>query len=102
MCRTSETGVRLRIDSDNATIDMGHHPEYPIMVKVAELAINYKTRENPTDGDIKTVSEVTGITYMLTGGEDPMAFVHPDYLDQPDEWPAWVRKLVEEHRPAAA
>ena len=98
--RTNETGVRLSINSDDATIDMGNNPAYPVPVKVTELAISYKTAETFHDGNVEVASEVTGITYMLTGGEDPIAFVHPDFLDKPEEWPAWVRDLVDEHRPS--
>jgi hypothetical protein len=44
---------------------------------------------------------VTAIDYVGTDdeGADSKGFVHPDFLDQPETWPDWVRHLVEEHRP---
>ena len=89
--------VRLRID-ERATIDLGNHPDYPRDVPVIELAVIYTTTKS-ADGPAQT--EVTSITYVLDDEEDKVAFVHPDFLNQPDEWPAWVRDLVDKHRPTA-
>ncbi len=88
--QVSTHSVRLRID-EQATIDLGHHPDYPRHVVVTELAVVYETTKSGTT--------VTSITYVLDDEEDKAAFVHPEYLGLPDEWPAWVRLLVDEHRP---
>ncbi|MEW1630824.1 hypothetical protein AB0387_26120 [Streptomyces sp. NPDC089173] len=97
--RTTETGVRIRIDDEDATIDIGHHPEYPVMVKVVELGITYKTTETRDGDSLVVAGGVTNLTYLLDDPDNSIAYVHPDYLDQSLRWPEWVRSLVGEHRP---
>lgn len=98
--QTDDTRVRLDISGDDATIDMGENPAYHEPAKVTVLYLGYRTTRK-TDGDtVATTSEVTDITYRITGKEYETASVHPDFLDQPDEWPAWVRDLVDKHNPA--
>ncbi|WP_145503152.1 hypothetical protein [Streptomyces sp. CFMR 7] len=94
--RSTETGVRIRIDDETAAIDVSSNPDHPVMKKAVELAITYKiteTRDGITGG-------VTNLTYLLDDPDAPIVYVHPDYLDQSQKWPEWVRNLVDEHRPA--
>ncbi|MGW0948452.1 hypothetical protein ACWD4O_38680 [Streptomyces sp. NPDC002623] len=95
ICQTSTHSVRLRLD-EKVTIDLGSHPDYPRIVPVTELAVIYETTKK-LDSDSVTI--VTGISYVLDDEEDKAAFVHPDYLDLPEEWPAWVREQVNANRP---
>ncbi len=95
--QSSTHSVRLRLD-EPATIDLSGHPHYPRIVPVLELAVAYETTRKPDTGP---VTRVTSITYVLDDEEDKAAFVHPDYLDSPDEWPAWVREQVDANRPTA-
>ena len=98
--RSTETGVRIRLEDDNATIDLGANPNYPVMFRATELALTYKTTE-AHDGDaVRKTCEVSRIVYVLDDEDTPTAFVHPDYLNQPQEWPEWVREQVEKHRPS--
>ncbi|MFE7485480.1 hypothetical protein [Streptomyces sp. NPDC057552] len=97
--RTTETGIRIRIDDDNATIDTGGNPNRPLMVKVVEVGITYKTTETRDGDNLAVTSGVTNLTYLLDDPDNPIAYVHPDYLDQAQKWPEWVRNLIEEHRP---
>lgn len=90
--------VRLRIHGD-ATIDLGNHPDYPRNVPVTEVAVIYTTTQSD-DSASAPRTEVTSITYVLDDEDDKTAFVHPDYLDQPGEWPDWVRALIDQHRPS--
>ena len=87
--------VRLAIH-DPLTIDLGNNPAYPDEATVTELAVIYTTT-TPEGGTPHT--EVTSIAYVLNHEEHKTAFVHPDFLDQPDEWPAGVRQLVDQHKP---
>ncbi|MEU8469622.1 hypothetical protein AB0F30_17140 [Streptomyces sp. NPDC029006] len=87
--------VRLALHGA-ATIDVGHHPDHPDEATVTELAIIYTTTSSSGS---PTRTEVTSITYVLNHREHKTAFVHPHFLDQPDEWPDWVRALVTEHAP---
>lgn len=89
--------VRLRL-TEHVTIDLGHNPAYPDEATVTELAVNYETTKS-IDSPVHT--KVTSITYVLDHTEHQTAFVHPDFLDQPHEWPAWARDLVDQHRPLA-
>lgn len=98
----TETGVRLRIDDETATIDLGDHPDHPNRIRVTELAVTYKATEIRDGAAVETACEVTNITYLLASTETPVAYVHPDYCDQPQEWPGWVRDLVAANRPADA
>lgn len=98
--RSTETGVRIRIDDENATLDMGHSRSFPNMIRVTELAITYKATEKHDGEAVQQTCEVSRIVYVLDDEDTSTAFVHPDYLDQPQEWPEWARKLVDEHRPA--
>jgi hypothetical protein len=91
------TVVRLDVTGEDATIDMGENPAYHPPAQVTELVIGYKTSRNLRENTI--TSEVTDITYRITGKDYDTASVHTDYLDQPGEWPAWVRELVDDHRP---
>lgn len=87
--------VRLAVH-DPVTIDLGSNPAYPDEATVTELAVIYKTT---TSADSPARTEITSITYVLDHKEHQTAFVHPDFLDQPHEWPAEVRELVDQHRP---
>lgn len=89
--------VRIRIDDASATIDLAANPHYPDPARVTELAINYETRTGESSRDSDT--KVTSITYLLDHKEHQTAFVHPDFLDSPGEWPDWVRAQVDQHRP---
>lgn len=95
--QTDTHSVRLRIHGE-ATIDLGHHPDYPRNVRVTEVAVIYTTTQDE-DSLSAPRTEVTSITYVLDDEETKTAFVHPDYLDQPNEWPEWVRELIDERRP---
>jgi hypothetical protein len=81
---------------DPVTIDLGNHPDYPRIVPVTELALSYETTTKPGTDPTTTV---TSISYILDDEEDKAAFVHPDYLETPEEWPAWVREQVDANRP---
>lgn len=98
--RTRTEGVRLTLDDPTAVIDMGENPAYHPPVLVREVNISYETTET-FNGDERTVtSTVTNIAYRVVHDEYDTVSVHPDYLDQPDEWPHWLPELVEHHRPA--
>lgn len=88
--------VRLAIH-EPLTIDLGDHPDYPDEATVTELAVIYTTTSN---ADSAPRTEVTSIAYVLDHTEHQTAFVHPDFLSQPDQWPAGVRKLVDAHNPS--
>ena len=90
--------VRLRIQGE-ATIDLGHSPAYPREVPVTEVAVIYTTTQD-ADSASAPRTEITSITYVLEDEEHKTAFVYPDYLDQPGEWPEWVRTLIDRHRPS--
>ncbi|MFD7855247.1 hypothetical protein ACFV6B_13305 [Streptomyces microflavus] len=98
--RSTTTGVRIRIDDKNATIDLGENPHYPNIKRATELAITYETTEKRDREAVQKTSEVSRIVYVLDDEDTPSAFVHPDYLNQPQDWPEWVREQVEKHRPA--
>lgn len=100
--RVDDTVVRLNIGGEDATIDLDENPAYHAPAQVAELTISYTTTTTHTDGgDTVTItSAVTGITYRVADKDYATVSVHPDFLDQPDEWPAWVRDLVAEYKPA--
>lgn len=89
--------VRLRIH-DEATIDLGHSPSFPRHVPVTEVAVIYTTTQS-ADSASGPRTEVTSISYVLDDEEDKAAFVDPDFLDQPNEWPDWVRDLIDQYRP---
>ncbi|NUQ95847.1 MAG: hypothetical protein HOY79_04560 [Streptomyces sp.] len=89
--------VRLTIHGE-ATIDLGNHPDYPRTVPVTEIAVIYTTTQS-ADSASGPRTEVTSIAYVLDNEEDKTAFVHPDFLDQPDAWPEWVRTLIDQYRP---
>ena len=92
------TVVRLDVSGEDATIDMGENPAYHPPAQVTELAISYKTTRNLRDNT--AASEVTDITYRIANKDYDTASVHHDFLDKPNEWPDWVRELVDEHNPA--
>lgn len=84
--RTEEIEITLT-DAATITVDAMFGAE---TARVAELHIRYEG------------CKVTRIAYKVTGdGDYDSVSVHPDYLDRPQEWPTWVRFLVEEHRPVA-
>jgi len=95
----TETGVRLRIDDETATLDVSGDPARPNPIRVTELAISYKATETRTGDTVKTATEITNITYLLNHADYQVAYVHPDHLEQPQEWPAWVAELVDQYRP---
>ncbi|MEU5323032.1 hypothetical protein AB0G67_40710 [Streptomyces sp. NPDC021056] len=98
--RTRAEGIRLTLDDPAAVIDLGENPAYSQPIPVREINISYETTET-FDGDTRTVSsKVTNIVYRVTHDEYDVVSVHPDFLDQPDEWPDWLPPLVEHHRPA--
>lgn len=99
ICAVDIHSVRLRINDSAATIDFGHHPDYPNLARVTEIAFIYETRTG--EGDQDSTTTLTNIAYVVDHEESQTAFVHPDFLDQPDEWPAWVRELVDHHRPTS-
>lgn len=99
--RVDNTVVRLDVSGEDATIDMGENPAYHPPAQVTGLAISYKTTSTHTDGGDTVTSEVTDITYTIGNKDYDTASVHHDFLGQPDEWPTWVRELVDEHNPAA-
>ena len=99
--RVDTTVVRLNVSGEDATIDMGENPAYHQPAQVTELAISYKTTRAYSGDTFTVTSDVTDITYRITGKDYDTASVHPDFLDQPDEWPAWVRELVDEYNPAS-
>ncbi|MFF7631502.1 hypothetical protein [Streptomyces cyaneofuscatus] len=99
--RSTTTGVRIRIDDENATIDLGDNPHYPDTHRVTELAITYETTEKHDGEAVQKTSAVSRIVYVLDDEDTPMASVHDDYLNKPQEWPQWVREQVEWHQPAA-
>lgn len=84
--RTEEIEITLT-DAATITVDAVFEAE---TARVTELHIRYEG------------CEVTRIAYKVIGDDDyDSVSVHPDYLDRPQEWPNWVRCLVEEHRPVA-
>lgn len=89
--------VRLHIHGE-ATIDLGHSPSFPREVPVTEVAVIYTTTQS-ADSASAPRTEVTSISYVLDDEEDKAAFVHPDFLDQPNEWPDWLRSLIDQYRP---
>lgn len=89
--------VRLRIHGE-ATIDLGHSPAYPREVPVTEVAVIYTTTQS-ADSASGPRTEVTSISYVLDDEQDKSAFVDPDFLDQPNEWPDWLRALIDQYRP---
>jgi hypothetical protein len=98
--REYTTVVRLNVSGEEATIDMGDNPAYYPPAQVTELAISYRTSET-FHGDTPTVaSEVTAITYRIANRDYDTASLHPNFLAQPDKWPAWVRDLVSKYDPA--
>lgn len=98
--QVAETGVRLRIDDKTATLNVSGDPAHPNPVRVTELAIGYKTTETRTGDTAEVAAEITNITYLLDRADYPVAYVHPDHLANPQEWPAWVATLVEQYRPS--
>lgn len=90
--------VRLRINDPAATIDFGHNPAYPDIARVTEISVVYETRTK--EGQSTGQTRVTSINYQVDHEEHQSAFVSPEFLEQPEEWPAWVRGLVDEHNPA--
>jgi hypothetical protein len=88
--------VRLAIH-DPLTIDFNDNPTYPDEATVTEIAVIYTTTSS---ADSPPRTEVTSITYVLDHPEHQTAFVHPDFLDQPNEWPDKVRELVDAHNPS--
>jgi hypothetical protein len=96
--RVDNTVVCVDVTGDEATIETGENPAYHQPAQVTGLTISYKTTRNMRDNTM--TSEVTDITYRITGKDYDTTSIHPEYLDQPDEWPVWVRALVEEHNPA--
>ncbi|MDX3283519.1 hypothetical protein [Streptomyces scabiei] len=100
LSRTSATVVQLSVSGENATVDMGENPAYHAPAQVAQLEISYRTTETFRGSTATAKSEVTGITFWITGKDYDTASVHPDFLGQPAEWPAWVRDLVSEYDPA--
>ncbi|MFK0288263.1 hypothetical protein ACIQVL_48500 [Streptomyces sp. NPDC090499] len=99
ICTVDTHSVRLRIDDAAATIDFGHNPAYPDLALVTEIAVIYETRTGEDDQERTT--KVASIAYVVSHDEHQTAFVHPNFLDQPAEWPVWVRELVDHHRPAS-
>lgn len=99
ICAVDTHSVRLRIDDPAATIDFNDNPAYPDLARVTEIAVIYETRTR--EGNQQGTTKVTSITYVVDHEEHQTAFVHPDFLDQPDEWPAWARALVDHHRPTS-
>ncbi|THA29146.1 hypothetical protein E6R18_24865 [Streptomyces sp. A1277] len=87
----ADSGIRLRIDDETATLDISGDPNHPNPIKVKELAISYKTTS--------CGSEITNLVYVLDDADRPVAYVHPDHLNRPEEWPTWARELVDQHRP---
>jgi hypothetical protein len=67
-----------------------------------------------TDGPViadefGTPSQVTSLRITYVNGTPTavafdsatnLYFMQPADLDQPENWPAWLRELVEQHRPA--
>lgn len=100
--RVDNTIVSLDVSGEDATVDMGENPAYHPPAQVTELAISYKTTTtHHCGGDSVTItSEVTDITYTVTGKDYDTASVHHDFLNQPDAWPEWVRDLANEYNPA--
>lgn len=98
--RVDATAVRLDITGEDAVIDMGDNPAYHPPAQVIALEISYKTTHTYNGDAFTLTSEVTAITYRITGKDYDSASVHPDFLDQPDQWPDWVRELVDEYNPA--
>jgi hypothetical protein len=98
--RTRTVGIRLTLDHPDAVIDLGHNPAYAKPVPVREVNLSYETTET-FDGDDRIVtSTVTNIVYRVTHDEYDVVSIHPDFLNQPAEWPDWLRPLVEHHRPS--
>ncbi|MFG2676961.1 hypothetical protein [Streptomyces sp. NPDC048445] len=95
----TETGVRLRIDDETATLDVSGDPEHPNPIRVAELNISYRTTTTRTGESVEMATEITNITYLLDHADYQVAYVHPDHLQQSQEWPDWVAELVDQHRP---
>lgn len=97
--RSRTEGVRLTVDDPTAVIDMGANPAHHLPVRVREINISFETTET-FDGDTWTAdSKVISIGYRVAGQDYDTVSVHPDYLDQPDEWPDWLPPLVDHHRP---
>lgn len=94
---TTSTLVSLDIDGDEAFIEMGDNPHYPMPVQVSAVAIAYKT--TTSSDSLAADCAVTGITYTVTGQDYSTISVHPDFLDKPETWPAWVATLVDRYRP---
>ena len=59
--------------------------EFDVPSEVSSLRINY------VDG------QPTAISFDSTTN---LYFMQPSELDKPEGWPAWLRELVEQHRPA--
>jgi hypothetical protein len=98
----TETGVRLRIHDETATLNVSGDLAHPNPVKVTELAISYKTALTATGNTATVSSEITNITYVLDHPDYQVAYVHPDHLEQPQEWPTWVAELIDQYRPRSA
>jgi hypothetical protein len=92
--KTTQT-VELGI-SGGATITVGAAPFGDEEHHVTGLCIGYEVTETAHGNVARVDTRITQITYRTDEGG---ASVHPDFLDQPSEWPQWVRELVEEHRP---
>ncbi|PVC80570.1 hypothetical protein DBP19_36140 [Streptomyces sp. CS090A] len=97
--RSTTTGVRIRIDDENATLNLSGDPARPNLVRVTELAISYKTTENLNGTATNSTSEVTDVVYVLDHEDTRVAYMNPDQLSQPDQWPAWVREQADQHSP---
>jgi|GEM_PF-6929710 len=60
--------------------------EYETPTKVTSLRINYVNRQP---------------TAVSFDSESNLYFMQPSDLDKPENWPGWLRDLVEQHRPSA-
>lgn len=95
--RASKLTVELEI-SGAPTVEFGTeaHPE---AATVTGLTIGYKVNESFHGNIGRADTEVTRIIYRVAGAFFDTAGIHPEFLDKPEEWPDWVRVLVEENTP---
>lgn len=98
--RTTKQEVELDV-TDAPPIEIDEAPWSVRKANVNAIRISYETLEVIVGNIRQAEARVTGIAYETDDQEsiDGEVFVHPDFLDKPDEWPDWVRALVDEHRP---
>lgn len=77
--------TELTLDITGRTIDIGERDDVP----VTKLRLTYRD------------ARVAAIVYdTIEDGEPSIASIHPDFIDNLDAWPDWVRELAAQHRPA--